>query len=88
VSQAFVATLTSTNLFYSPLWKELVWSCRKRIADLPSKFDDIVNVDLIHGHICSGVAARIAGIKREDIDWKIQKTVWCAYRMERRPRNG
>jgi hypothetical protein len=72
VPQSFVSTLTGSEIYYSPDWKELVWNCRMGKARLPSKFDHFLNVDLVQGHICKGVNEKISKIPEEEI-WRINE---------------
>jgi hypothetical protein len=75
ISDSFVNSLQKATLFYSPEWKEYVWSCKKRRQPRP-EFDYLwkdapIGVDMIQGHICTGVNSSITHIPAKDVQTRM-----------------
>jgi hypothetical protein len=84
VSNAFVERLLSAEIWFSADWKEFLWTC-KRELDLPPKFDYLRDVDLIRGHICTGMSHMIARIAPADVQTRITRDQLMHCPSTRRP---
>lgn len=67
---AFINSIPTAELWYSPDWKEFVWYCRRKQSP-PEKFNHLDpenrSVGLIKGHICTKIAQQIARIRKENV---------------------
>ncbi|OBT61336.1 hypothetical protein VE03_09537 [Pseudogymnoascus sp. 23342-1-I1] len=67
---AFINSIPTTELWYSPDWKELVWYSRRK-QQPPEKFNDLDPenrvIGLIKGHISTKIAQQAGRIKEEDV---------------------
>jgi hypothetical protein len=73
IPKTFINSLRQQDLWYSKDWKEYVWYCRKKMKP-PEKFNSYWQaggVDLIKGHIYTGVHSSITRIKKEEVQRKI-----------------
>lgn len=74
IPETFFSGLRIADLYYGRDWKEFVWYCKKQRVP-PEKFNrywrNPGGVDLIKGHICTGVTTKIARIKQEDVQTTI-----------------
>jgi hypothetical protein len=73
IPKTFINSLRQQDLWYSRDWKEYVWYCRKKMRP-PEKFNSYWQaggVDLIKGHVCTGVHSSITRIKKEEVQTKI-----------------
>jgi hypothetical protein len=84
VSNAFIERLRSAGIWFLADWKELVWTCRQEIK-LPPKFDYLRTVDLIKGHICTGMTRTIARIAAADVQTRISRDQLIHCPSTRRP---
>lgn len=80
VPKSFMATLRKTSLWYSADWKEYVWLCRKKALQLPNKFDELSNAQVIEGHICCKLPQMIARIKPENVQTTINEDFCLFYK--------
>lgn len=62
LSNAFLNSLSSAELRYSLQWKEVVWGSRRH-----RRLDDYEDIDLIKGHICTGLNGPIIQIGPADV---------------------
>ncbi|OAF59463.1 hypothetical protein VC83_03974 [Pseudogymnoascus destructans] len=71
---AFINSIPTTELWYSPDWKEFVWYCRRKQSP-PEKFNHLDpetrSVGLIKGHICTKIAQQVARIRKENVQMTI-----------------
>lgn len=72
VSDAFLERLRTADIWYSSDWKEFVWNCRREL-DPPSKFDNLRDVDLVKGHICSCMGRIIQRVSPTDVQTRITR---------------
>ncbi|CAG7995905.1 unnamed protein product [Penicillium salamii] len=68
IPRPFIDSLRMENLWYSPNWKEYVWTCRRQ-APPHSKFDHLQpgQADIVRGPICSTLSTQLVRIRREDV---------------------
>lgn len=70
----FINSLHREELWYSPDWKEYIWTCRK-LRRPNQKFDRLWKdgqADVVKGHICSILSGRITSIHRENVHTQIR----------------
>lgn len=80
VPKAFVATLRNVLLWYSADWKEYVWLCRKKAAQLPGKFDELSKAQVVYGHVCRKLPQMMARIKPENIQTIVDEYFCLPYK--------
>ncbi|KAJ6169066.1 hypothetical protein N7497_001909 [Penicillium chrysogenum] len=69
VPRPFINSLRMENLWYSPNWKEYIWTCRRQATPHP-KFDHLWRpgqADIVRGPICSTLSTQLVRIRRENI---------------------
>ncbi|KAJ5779241.1 hypothetical protein N7457_006961 [Penicillium paradoxum] len=74
IPQSFVSSLRLENLWYSPNWKDYIWTCRKGIMPDP-KFDYLWKpgrADIVRGPISTS-SKEIIRIRREDVQSSINE---------------
>lgn len=73
ISKDFLNALKPVELWYSADWKRYIWFCRN--AEVPdNRFDYLWKpdqVDVVKGHICTGISNNIRGIREQDIETEI-----------------
>ncbi|KAL1847572.1 hypothetical protein Plec18167_009439 [Paecilomyces lecythidis] len=67
---SFVNRLHRENLWYSPDWKEYVWTCRKAMKP-HQKFHRLLNAELVISHICSSMSTHVTHIPSQDVQTRI-----------------
>ncbi|KAJ9491014.1 hypothetical protein VN97_g2255 [Penicillium thymicola] len=75
VPQSFVNSLRCEDLWYSPSWKEYIWTSRREQMPDP-KFDylwKLGQADIVRGPICSAISTKIARIRRENVQSRISE---------------
>lgn len=80
VPKSVMETLRKMSLWYSADWKEYVWLCRRKALQLPSKFDELSNAQVIEGHICRKLPQIIARIKPENVQTTINEDFCLFYK--------
>jgi hypothetical protein len=76
VPNSFLNGLRTSQLWYSPDWKEYIWYCKGGLSKgfPPDKFDHLWKpgkAQLVKGHICGGPPQRIPRIKKENVQTSI-----------------
>ncbi|KAJ9195531.1 hypothetical protein DTO021D3_5083 [Paecilomyces variotii] len=73
ISKDFLNALKPAELWYSADWKRYIWFCRN--AEVPdNRFDYLWKpdqVDVVKGHICTGISKNIRRIREQDIETEI-----------------
>ncbi|OQD70069.1 hypothetical protein PENDEC_c027G03858 [Penicillium decumbens] len=72
VSNDFLERIVSADIWYSPDWKEFVWTCRDQRL-LPPKFSYLSDTELIKGHICTGLSRKIKRIPAANVQTQITR---------------
>ncbi|CAG8888722.1 unnamed protein product [Penicillium egyptiacum] len=75
VPQSFINSLRWENLWYSPNWKEYIWTCRREQMPHP-KFDYLWQpgqADIVRGPICSTISTQIVRIRKENVQSRISE---------------
>lgn len=76
VPKGFIDGVRKKELWYSPDWKQFVWSCRNGDSvSSPAKFDSYhpPQTQFIEGHICGRNPAIILKIKKEDVQQEMSE---------------
>ncbi|KAJ5945694.1 hypothetical protein N7454_002533 [Penicillium verhagenii] len=75
VPRPFINSLQMENLWYSPNWKEYIWTCRRQATPHP-KLDHLWRpgqADIVRGPICSTLSRQLVRIRRENIQTHINE---------------
>lgn len=85
VAKTFVERLLFAEMWFSANWKEFVRTCKNE-QNLPSKFHySTRDLDLIIGHICTGVSRAITRIAAADVQTRISRDQVMLLRSTNRP---
>ncbi|KAJ9370928.1 hypothetical protein DTO282E5_4457 [Paecilomyces variotii] len=70
VPWSFIHRLRREAIWYSPEWKEYIWTCRKSVPP-HREFNRILRADLVISHICSRLSGQIMRIPWQDVKMSI-----------------
>ncbi|KAF1961511.1 hypothetical protein CC80DRAFT_437357 [Byssothecium circinans] len=71
VPKPFIESLKKEELYYSPDWKEFVWTCPKGRITAPKKFAKYTEAQLLKGHICKNVSSVVMRATAENLQQKL-----------------
>ncbi|KAL4785280.1 hypothetical protein BJX76DRAFT_325131 [Aspergillus varians] len=72
---SFINCLHMENLWYSPNWKEYIWTCRRRRRPNP-KFDKLWEqgqADVVRGHLCSTISRHVIRSPKESVQTQLTR---------------
>ena len=74
IPRSFISSLRRAELLYSRDWKEYVWYCKTQRDLPPAKYNHLWRpggVDVMQGHICTGLTKEIYRIEEGEVQTRI-----------------